>query len=140
MESIMDHEPRQKYEVHHKPVSFWDERGRFTTWLVLSILYLGGVLVAIYIAVDYDYKLIEHIRPSARPWIVIGGLFFSVLPTLYWWIESHRFEKWVRDFRVKADENDVEYERKVFEMNRELARAFWAAVLAVFSVIYLKSQ
>jgi hypothetical protein len=138
--------------------SFWDVSTLARRWKLYTTLYLAVILIVTFLAVYYNFELSKN-EPALRCVVVIAGIFLAVLPTLYWWRLSNRFEKWtvhldqvfLSEFRKKnpgADEKEwkecikrhLEYERKIFELNREHAKAFWAMLVAVFTVFLLKSK
>jgi hypothetical protein len=120
---------------------YWSDPSRRRTWIVLTLAYLVAVLVAIYGAFAVNPKLAD-LGPCARWLVVVGGLAFTLLPTLYWWVQSWHFEEWITTPTTIASLTlaQVEFEKERFKSNREMARACWMAIIAVFTAFLITAK
>jgi len=123
--------------MSHKVSRYWSDPARRAAWIIGTIVYLLILIWAIAYAVDHGFTL-TGVPAGWRKYVVFGGLLLALLPTLYWWWQSWDFESWLFSAALSPQEHEFEKER--FETNRELARAVWGAVLAIFTAFLINAK
>jgi hypothetical protein len=120
-----------------KQSQYWSNGKRRAVWIPGTLVYLLVILWAISYAVDHGFTL-TGFPSESRKYVVIGGIGLALVPTLYWWWESWTFESWLYS-KTSLSDKDREFEKERFETNRELARAVWGVVLAVFTAFLINA-
>jgi len=111
---------------------YWQETPRRRGWVAITFLLLLIYFGLISYAVFKDLKL-SAIAPALRTGIVLGAFVLSVAPILYWWRQTWHFETWIQANPRGLAPEDLEFERKRFATNSEFARAFWSALVVIFT-------
>jgi hypothetical protein len=120
-----------------KQSDYWTTDGRKWHWLTLAIPYIAALLGIVYWAFSSEFK-VSNLPALTRVLALAFGTTFALLPTLYWWRESWRFEEWLASQKLSPE--DREFEKERFKTNRDHARAFWPAVITIFVAYVLTSK
>jgi hypothetical protein len=137
--------PAMKTKTKTPRVSHWWKKSSVQwTWWIFTVIYLGIVIWAIGYAASNDFK-IRDLTKGDRLLVIFSGILISMLPTLYWWHASWRFESWIdmQQFVDKdghPDEKQTDFEKERFKTNREHAKALWAVILTVFATYLINSR
>lgn len=113
--------------------SFWEKRA-MTTCAVAAVFYV----IVSFGALAYYAGMDMNAAQFHGRWrlLAIGiGVFVSAGPPLFFWSEARAFDRW-----LNAKIPDVEKQkswRETYKLNADNARAFWAAVLAVYAAVLL---
>ena len=117
---------------------YWQEGPRKIAWILASsclfVVYVG----AIAIAAASNFSLAELGRWQ-RAASVVAALLLSVLPILFWWRQSWHFETWVLKNPLQLSVAELEFEKARFKTNSEFARAFWSALVVIFTGLLITS-
>jgi hypothetical protein len=108
---------------------FWDAPGRRRDWLRFTVPYVLVLFGVLYFAFSC-HIVFSALPPLCRVMVLVIGVGYSLVPTMYWWYQSWRFEEWIVD--AELDPTQIEFEKERFKTNREMAKSFWAAIIAVF--------
>ena len=109
---------------------FWSDPSRRSDWLTLTVPYVFLLFGLLYLAFEWNGRF-AALSPLVRVLLLAFAVAYSLIPTLYWWNQSWQFEEWIAD--TDLDPVQKEFEKERFKTNREIARAFWAAIIAVFA-------
>jgi hypothetical protein len=126
----------------NKPRICYVDNRRKNYYGACTLSYLCIVVSAIILAIYNDFSLSNVETQKLRVAYVLIGLFITLLPTIWWWKESWKFERWMYQKRneFESNEYDEKFHRNDFEVNREFARAIWTSLLAIFIAFIIKTN
>ena len=122
-----------------KREKFWEGRALHSN-VSAALVYLV-VLLAPLVAFAWSGKPdVSCLSERARILFLSSGLFVSIAPPAWFWLEARAFDDWVRkrvDIHSLGD-NQEKRLRETFKLNADGERAFWAAIVAVYAAVFLK--
>jgi hypothetical protein len=97
--------------------------------ILVSVVYLTVALfpLAQFLHGDYQVPLWPKMHPTL---LMVWAAFVALAYPLWAWGEASVFERWVR----QLPETQRKAERSYFSLHSSLAKNFWAAVLAIYTV------
>lgn len=114
---------------------FFQDKAVKRVWMVVTIGLLLILLPGIFVAIWVNTKLQPAREVLGRFGVLVIALVVVLLPTLYWWRTAMDFEVWLA--KTQMSSNRKEFEKERFKTNQEYARAFWTALIVLFSTFLL---
>ena len=110
---------------------FWEGRAMKTCFW-LSLLYVFVTFGTIFVYAIFGIRL-----SCLRSWRLLLalaiGVFVSAGPPYFYWLEAKAFDRWLI---LKTDDADLQKGwRETYKLNADNGRAFWVAMLAVYSAM-----
>jgi hypothetical protein len=124
--------------VRPKAGRYWQEGARKKGWLSASAALFLVYVTAIAFAAASNFSL-AGLAPWQRAATVVTALLVSVLPILFWWRQSWHFETWILYNPLNLSVTELEFEKTRFKTNSDFARAFWSALVVVFTGLLITS-